>query len=199
MSQARVLNDAEYLKVLNYIATTKFPTRNRALFVLTHLTGMRVGEIVSLRLYDVLTRDADIIDEIRLKPSQTKGHAGRVVLLPQKARVEIRDYLLDRFQTKDLAPILLTDTSRALFATQKNPQRGFTSNTGAQIFHQIYKGAGIPGASSHSGRRGFITKLSSKGVAPRVIMQLSGHKNLGVLQRYIDTDPAVVRQAVELI
>ncbi|MBM4223751.1 MAG: site-specific integrase, partial [Gammaproteobacteria bacterium] len=77
--------------------------------------------------------------------------------------------------------------------------RGFTANTGAQVFHYIYRGAGISGASSHSGRRGFITNLAAKGVGARILMQLSGHRSLSVLQRYIDTDPKTVRNAVEMI
>jgi len=36
-------------------------------------------------------------------------------------------------------------------------------------------------------------------VAARVLMQLSGHRSLQVLQRYIDTDPQTIRKAVELI
>ena len=199
MSQARVLSDREVRKVLLFIAGRKHASRNRALVLLSHYTGMRVGELVSIRLGDVLTPDAEIKDEIRLKPSQTKGNRGRVVLLPKKAQDEIRQYLLNRFNTKDLKPVLLTDLNRALFTTQKNADRGFTANTGAQVFHYIYRGAGISGASSHSGRRGFITNLAAKGVAARVLMQLSGHRSLAVLQRYIDTDPQTVRKAVELI
>ena len=97
MSQARVLSDREVRKVLLFIAGRKHASRNRALVLLSHYTGMRVGELVSIRLGDVLTPDAEIKDEIRLKPSQTKGDRGRVVLLPKKAQDEIRQYLLNRF------------------------------------------------------------------------------------------------------
>lgn len=199
MSQARVLSDREIRKVLLYVASRKHATRNRALVLLSHLTGMRVGELVSIRLADVMSLDGEILDEIRLKPNQTKGDRGRVVLLPKKAQDEIRQYLVSRFNTKDLKPILLTDLNRALFTTQKCSDRGFSPNTGAQLFHHIYKGAGISGASSHSGRRGFITNLAAKGVGARILMQLSGHRSLAVLQRYIDTSPETVRKAVELI
>jgi integrase/recombinase XerD len=47
----------------------------------------------------------------------------------------------------------------------------------------MYKGAGIAGASSHSGRRGFITNLANKGVSVRVLMELAGHKSLAVTQK----------------
>ena len=82
MSQARVLSDREVRKVLLFIAGRKHASRNRALVLLSHYTGMRVGELVSIRLGDVLTPDAEIKDEIRLKPSQTKGDRGRVQDFP---------------------------------------------------------------------------------------------------------------------
>ena len=96
----------------------------------------------------------------------------------QKAQEEIKNYLMTRFKLKDLLAVTMTDTTRALFTTQKNPNRGFSSSTLAQHFHYMYKGAGIMGASSHSSRRSFITKLSEMGVSVRVLMDLAGHRSL---------------------
>ena len=104
-----------------------------------------------------------------------------------------------RFKLKDLLAVTMTDTNRALFTTQKNPNRGFTSSTLAQHFHYLYKRAGITGASSHSGRRGFITNLADKGVHVRVLMALAGHSNILSTQKYIDLNPKMMRTAVEMI
>lgn len=199
MAQAKVLNEKEVRKVLLFIAAHKHSTRNRAMFVLLNATGMRVGELAALRLCDVLTKDGSILEEIRLSANQTKGAKGRTVVLSQKAQEEIKNYLQTRFRLKDLLAVTMTDTTRALFTTQKEPNRGFTASTLAQHFHYIYKGAGITGASSHSGRRGFITNLANKGVSVRVLMELAGHKSLAVTQKYIDVNPTMMRTAVELL
>ena len=199
MSQAKVLNEREVKKCLLYISARRHAARNRCLFLLTHQTGMRVGEVAALRISDVLTQDGQIKDEVRLSVEQTKGNRSRTVYLPQKAQQEIKTYLLTRFKVKDLQPITLTDTSRALFATQKNNKRGFSANTLCQYFHHMYKEVGIDGASSHSGRRGFITSLASKGVSVRVLQELAGHKSLAVTQRYIEVNHAMMRNAVELV
>jgi integrase/recombinase XerD len=160
---------------------------------------MRVGEVAALRICDVLTSDGHVKEEVRLSADQTKGDHSRVVYLPSKTQQEVRDYLLTRFKTKDLMPICLTDTSRALFATQKNNRRGFSANTMCQYFHYLYKEVGIDGASSHSGRRGFITNLANKGVSVRLLMELVGHSSMSVTQKYIDVNPKMLRASVELL
>jgi len=71
--------------------------------------------------------------------------------------------------------VTLTDTLRALSSTQKKTKLGFTANTLCKLFHKIYKDARMTGATSHSGRRTFITKLADKGVGVRVLMALAGH------------------------
>lgn len=199
MSQAKVLTEKDVRKVLLHIASRKHASRNRAMFTVLNATGMRVGELASLRLCDVLNPTGEIVEEIRLAAEQTKGARGRVVVLNQKAQEEIKNYLMTRFKLKDLLAVTMTDTSRALFTTQKNPNRGFSSATLAQHFHYIYKGAGITGASSHSSRRSFITKLSEMGVSVRVLMDLAGHRSLSVTQKYIESNPKLMRSAVELL
>ena len=107
--------------------------------------------------------------------------------------------LQQRFGLANLLAVTQTDTQRALFPTQKNPKRGFTANTLCQLFHKIYKDARMTGATSHSGRRTFITKLADKGVGVRVLMALAGHKSIATTQRYIELNPTVMKAAVELI
>jgi integrase/recombinase XerD len=199
MSQARVLTERELRKVLSYCSNQPHATRNRAMLLCTHMAGMRVGEVAALRICDVLGADGAVMDEIALAASQTKGNNSRTVLVPKKLQEELTDYLQQRFGLKDLLAVTLTDTQRALFPTQKNPKRGFTANTLCQLFHKIYKDARMTGATSHSGRRTFITKLADKGVGVRVLMALAGHKSIATTQRYIELNPTVMKAAVELI
>jgi integrase/recombinase XerD len=99
----------------------------------------------------------------------------------------------------DLLAVTYTDTNRALFASQKNSNRGFSPSTLAQHFHYLYKNAKVDGASSHSGRRGFITNLANKGVSVRLLMELVGHSSMSVTQKYIDVNPKMLRASVELL
>ena len=190
--QAKTLTATELRRVLDYTATRKHSARNRALLMTTHLSGMRVGEVASLRNSDVLDAEGNIRNEIRLSAEQTKGNEARVVFVNDKLRKELELYT--RFIDKNtINPAL------KFFYSQKRKSDGFTANTLTQFFHYLYKRAGVDGASSHSGRRTFITNLASKGVGVRVLMSLAGHKNISTTQAYIDVNDDMKRKAVELV
>ena len=188
MAHAKTLTDKDLRKVLSYIALRKHATRNRTMLLVTHWSGMRVGELSALLISDVRSADGTIKDEVRLLPEQTKGKHARSVFLAEKLRKELKTYLTG---------VDCSDTTKPLFATQKRDS--FTANTLCQHFHCLYKQAGIDGASSHSGRRSFITALASKGVGVRVLMALAGHRNISTTQAYIDVNDEMQRRAVELI
>ena len=80
------------------------------------------------------------------------------------------------------------------------PQKrgGFSSQTIQNLFRKLYEAAGIQNASSHSGRRSFITLLSEKGVSVRIIQELARHAHLNTTARYIDVSADKLRSAVEL-
>ncbi|NDB70400.1 MAG: site-specific integrase [Methylocystaceae bacterium] len=84
-----------------------------------------------------------------------------------------------------------------LFLTQK--RTGFTANSMCHLFIDIYKSAGIDGASSHSGRRSLLTALASKGVSVRVLQEVAGHSSIAVTQRYIDVNDHQMRAAIEMV
>jgi integrase/recombinase XerD len=62
----------------------------------------------------------------------------------------------------------------------------------------LYDDAGISDATSHSGRRTFITNLAAKGIGVRVLAELSAHSSIATTQRYIDVNDEQLRAAVEL-
>ena len=186
--QAKTFNERELQRLFDYVAKTKNAKRNRTILMLTHLAGMRIGEVAAVRVCDVVASDGTVRDEINLSAAQTKGKRSRCVLLNERMKAELASYL----QT-----VVIKDTKQPLFATQRS--KGFTANSLTQVVNGIYKNAGFDGASSHSGRRTFLTNLAEKGVSVRVMMALAGHSSLASTQRYIDLRPGVLRNAVELV
>ena len=90
--QAKTLTLVEQQKVLTYINTKKHSTRNRALVMTSFLSGMRVGEIASLRYKDVMDEEGKVRSEIRLTAEQTKGNEARIVFVNDKLRIELQKY-----------------------------------------------------------------------------------------------------------
>ena len=187
MKQAQVLNERDVKRVLAAIAKRSYGTRDRAMFMLSYLAGMRVGEIAALTVSDVYEADGRVKEQIRLSPTQTKGSEARTVLLNNHAQEEMRLY----------ARTLSRKGEQPLFVSKCGKQ--MSANSLVQVFGRFYKLAGLSNASSHSGRRSFITNLANKGVGVRVLAVLSGHKNLSTTQRYIEVGEHQLRAAVEMV
>lgn len=188
MAQAKTLTNEEVEQVLAYIATRSYALRNRVMLLTGMWSGMRVGEIASLAVGDVMNANGKVKSEVRLSAEQTKGRYPRTVFLPQKLRDELQNYL-DIRQAKNLVePLFITAGHRA-----------FSANVLTQHFYWLFKSAGIDGASSHSMRRSFLTSLAAKGIGVRVLASLAGHRSIQVTMKYIDASDDMKRNAVEMV
>jgi site-specific recombinase XerD len=94
-----------------------------------------------------------------------------------------------------------------LFAEENNPflfpgQQGqgcLSLRTAIYIFDQAFERMDIVGASTHSCRRTALTMMHREGVILRVLQEISGHKDLGVLQRYLEVSEEQTRAAVNVL
>ncbi len=102
MTQAKVLTQEEVERVLQYLGKKQHAMRNQCMFLLTHGCGVRIKELVSMRICDVMDRNGQINQEVHLNRTQTKGDRGRTVYLSDKMRELIRNYLCERFGLQDL-------------------------------------------------------------------------------------------------
>lgn len=194
MKQAKVLNQEELKRLLKIVKLTRFEERNRLVVLFSFLAGLRACEIAQLRVKDVLSVRDDIVevkDTIYLKSYQTKGGSDQQVVVSETLRKEIGLYIKKN-------PQLLKNSKGCLLRSQKTCE-GFSSQTIQNLFRTLYKEANIENASSHSGRRSFITNLSEKGVSVRVIQELARHSSMVTTQRYIDVSVDKLRNAVDLV
>jgi integrase/recombinase XerD len=189
MAKARTLESDELQSVLDYIATTKHAARDRCAILVSHLAGMRIGEISSLTITDVQDATGKVRSQVYLTPDKTKGKHARTVFINTRLQAEIADYL---------KTLNITNKEHALFYTQKNPKRGFTPCTMANHFKHIYASSGAFNCSSHTGRRTFATQIAARGVSVRVLMRALGHRNLSSVMEYVDSSDSMLRNAVEL-
>ncbi len=190
MAQARALGAAEMEQVLEHVNAGRHAHRNRCFILLTHLAGLRVGEVASLRWLDVMTADGHIKDEVRLLPEMTKGKHARTVFISTRLRQELQQYA-DIYRRA--APL-----DCPLFYSQKGARSGFTANSLTQTIAKLYRGAGLDGATSHSGRRTFLTNLANKGTAIHLLRTLAGHRSISTTATYLYSSPTQLKAAVEL-
>jgi len=81
MAQAKTLTTQELEQVFAYVDKNRYAERNRAILAMSFYAGLRVAEIASLRMGDVLNPDGTIKSEIRLSAAQTKGKHPRTVFV----------------------------------------------------------------------------------------------------------------------
>ena len=190
MAQAKTLTASEIEHLLNYINTRKYAARNRSMMLLTHWAGLRIGEVACLRWSDVTNSDGKIKDEIRLLPDMTKGRHARTVFINSKLKIELQTYA-------DQAKCI--DRCYPFFATQKSIKSGFSANSLSQTIALLYEGAGLEGASSHSGRRTFLTNLANKGTSIHLLKSLAGHRSIQTTALYLYSSPIQLKAVVELV
>ena len=189
MKQARILTKDEFKRVLAVVNAGKYAKRNRAVVYLSFYAGLRACEIASLRLHDVVDDDRAVKSQIVLEKHMTKGNERQRVMINSTLRKELKKYVDSVCHSHSL--------NHAFILSQKGGS--FTPLTVVQLFARIYKLAGIVGASSHSGRRQFITALAEKQVNVRVIQALARHRHLNTTMRYIDVNDVKLQNAVELL
>ena len=189
MKHAKVLSDKELNKLFKVCELTHYPYRNRLIVAFSFFAGLRALEIASLKVGDVFTEDGKVNDIIVLTKHQTKGSQSNVVHVGKKLQREIQGFVTQH-------PHITRNTESRLFRTQRGI---FSSQSMQNLFRHLYQLANIPNASSHSGRRSFITNLSEKGISTRVIQELARHSSMVTTQRYIDVSNDKLKNAVNAL
>ncbi len=193
--KAKVLSDAEFKLVVRLASTyPNHAKRNTAMLFFSFGLGLRVKEIASLNVEDVLNQNNQLLDVINLKRNMTKGEKQRHIYLSQpKVRKVVMDYIDERRQIESEG----FNYHSPLFRSQKGTR--FTPNGLQQLFHRLYKFAGLVGASSHSGRRTFATRLIEKGIDIKAVSRLMGHASIAMTAEYVEDNPLRLKRIAEEI
>lgn len=189
--KAKVLTDTELSRLLKIISVDNHAERNTAIVMMSFGLGLRIGEIATLEIQDVLNEDNSIKDHFQIKRANSKTNQNREVFLSnQKVRRALRAYIDYRCDHDRVAMV----PSSPLFRSQKGG--AFTPNTMQQLMKRLFRRAGLPETtSSHSGRRSFATKLISHGTDIKSVSVLMGHKSISQTAAYCTSNPDTLRLA----
>jgi len=153
-----------------------------------HFVRLDYGQkIAALTVANIVDDQGKVREEFILSPQQTKGRKARRVFVNARLQKELAVYL-KQVKLRAICPAL----------SQSQKGTGFSANPMCQLLLRIYDEAGIADATSHSGRRTFITNLAAKGIGVRVLAELAAHSSIATTQRYIDVNDEQLRAAVEM-
>ena len=191
--QAKTLSAAQIQEILDFVARGRHPERDRVITLLSFKAGLRAKEICALTWTMVTDASGEIAAEIALPNHATKGNSGRVIPIHRelaRALHSLRETHRELARPTD--PIVYPDRRMGEF------QR---PGTLVVWFYSLYKRLGFTGASSHSGRRTFITGMAriaeTSGGSLRDVQRLAGHSSLAMTQRYIEENTSAQRRMVD--
>lgn len=178
----KILTDHEFNQVIQSLKGTTHEKRNICLMYFSCNLGLRAIEMANIRLGDVVNiGHVNMPIKNYFELSVTKNNKKRMVYLED---INLKKALIDYLHVVSIPqPHVFTH----LFRSQKGG--AFTPNTLQQLFHRIYKEAGIEGATSHTGRRSFITKLlHEKKVPIKYVQEAAGHATPAMTLHYAKID-----------
>jgi len=170
-SLPNTLSEDEVLKLLDIKLTDNFSYRNKAMLELIYATGLRVSELINLKLQDIdLTQDI-----IR---TFGKGSKERVIPIGDYAKEYLEKYIYEY-----RGSILKRESCEYLFLNnhgKKMTRQGFF-----KILKKIAKEKGIDKEfSPHTLRHSFASHLLKYGADLRTIQELLGHSDISTTQIY---------------
>ena len=181
-----VLSVAEVERIIRSIDTTTAKgRRDRAMLELMYSCGLRVSELISLKMCDLFFGEG----YIRV---MGKGSKQRLVPIGRVAQEYVMLYLDDRKEKGN------TRSEETLFLSNRNSQLSrvmvFT------IIRQATEAAGITKTvSPHTFRHSFATHLLAGGASIRQVQDLLGHENITTTEIYTHLNPDHLRGAIDKI
>ncbi len=190
--QAKVLSPQQQSAVLNYVAATRQPIRNKVIFLLSLKAGLRAKEIANLTWGMVTASDGEVSHLISIVDKATKGRSGGMIWMNKDLRTALIELHTHSRRTTEDSPVIVTERLKAT-----SPQAI------VNMFAYWYGQLGFRGCSSHSGRRTFITnaakRITSVGGSMRDVQMLARHSSLNMTMRYIEADVEAMKKVVQLV
>ena len=79
--QAKILSKAQIDGVLSFLNSTRYPERNKVIFLLSVRAGLRAKEIACLKWEMVTDAEGELGSAIHLVDEAAKGRSGRIIPL----------------------------------------------------------------------------------------------------------------------
>ena len=182
--KARVLTSSEFKRLIAIAKDANYSHRNVALIYCSFGLGLRAKEIASLKISDFFDEELNILEEVNLTRSMTKGEKQRHIYINHPKVIEA---LQNHIKTMKEKQSINFKYHSPLFISKFKSR--FTPDGMQKWFKKLFDKAGIKAASSHSGRRTFITRLIEQGADIKAVSLLAGHSSITTTAGYVDSNP----------
>lgn len=167
-----VLSIEEVEMLLNAPDTSQtLGIRNRAILELMYATGLRVSEVVNLKLED-LHLDVGIIQ------TMGKGRKERIVPIGDEAIVWINNYL------NDARPELCKNKRSPFLFVNFHGERLTRQGIWKNLKNEVKKAGISKNVTPHTLRHSFSTHILENGADLRIVQELLGHSDISTTQIY---------------
>ncbi|MBV8886354.1 MAG: site-specific integrase [Chroococcidiopsidaceae cyanobacterium CP_BM_RX_35] len=157
--------------------------RDRAIFGICLYTACRINEACTLRTADVYDTKGLVRPELIIRKGATKGKlATRTIPVLEDLRRR-----LEMYQPPDPHGFLFPG---------RHGREHLLADSASWLLREACKRVRLEGVSTHSFRRTALTQMSDAGIPLRIIQEVSGHRTLDELQKYLEVRPEQVRGAV---
>ena len=166
------LSDQEIISILKHLNFNNgVQSRNQTIFMILLDTGLRLGELVNLKLNDIH------LDEGFLKVIG-KGNKERIVPIGTNAQRALQRYL---FRYKPEPACMGIDN--VFLSTNRRP---LTENGIKLMFVRLAKRSGVNRLHAHLCRHTFATKFLINGGDVFTLQQILGHSTLEMVRHYVN-------------
>ena len=177
----KTLDEEDIDKLLDIKLIDKFSYRNKAMIELMYATGLRVSELVNLKVHDI---DLDMA----LVATMGKGSKERIIPIGDYSLYYIKEYI-----TKYRNSMLKREYNDYLFLNNHGKQ--MTRQGFFKILKNIANENHInKNFSPHTLRHSFATHLLNHGADLRSIQELLGHSDISTTQIYTHVSNEILRE-----
>ena len=186
-----IKDDAAISRLLEELSRNKkLGLRNKTIAIVGFNTGMRISDILNLKVATLFDEDGKMVDSFRnvdIKTNHTRSNnKAHDVFLTTNTKEALKLYLKKR-----------GNRSQWLFASSKNHRKPLSRVQFASILNQAAARAGIPDVNTHTLRKTFGYRFYKQSGDIVTLQHILNHSSIAVTRHYIGLDDEEMKKKMD--
>lgn len=186
-----IKDDAAISRLLEELSRNKkLGLRNKTIAIVGFNTGMRISDILNLKVATLFDEDGKMVDSFRnvdIKTNHTRSNnKAHDVFLTTNTKEALKLYLKKR-----------GNRSQWLFPSSKNHRKPLSRVQFASILNQAAARAGIPDVNTHTLRKTFGYRFYKQSGDIVTLQHILNHSSIAVTRHYIGLDDEEMKKKMD--